>query len=237
MAKPKFLLGMLIASVLFFSLQGCGTKPSSVQSTPTETAQQAPVTTQSSTKDVTTEPSSTLVSSTASTSSITSTQPKSTPQPSVSTSSTSKTTTPTTKAKTQPSIQRSPTILVASDPHGNFSYFQQSGFNITSPFPSAVDNTATVPVNKFTITWDGDWGAPNFCLRVVDETPPGIDVVFWAYIGDVHSYTVPASLLKPNTLYKVEVEATNGTNYNQQGYLTVSPKNLSTFALFVRTSG
>lgn len=226
---------MISAIVFSFSLQGCATKPSTVQSQPAPTKEsvqpQIPEPAPGSPpKNDVKAPAKIQTASTSTIAPATPSQPEPSPKPTSSSPSTS-----TTTKKTQPQIQFTPTILAPTDTKVDFSFLKALGFNITSPTP--VGNEAMVPVNNFKITWDGD-GAPNFVLRVVDWTNnPYDDVVFWAYIGNVHNYTVPASLLKPNHLYTVELEATNGTNYNKQGYFTLAPKNVMPIGLNVRTSG
>lgn len=119
----------------------------------------------------------------------------------------------------QKQVQYSPTILGNNDTNADFQYLKFFGFNFTWP------PLGTLPINNFRVSWDGE-GSPNFTLRLVDlSSNQYYDLIFWAYIGNVHSYTIPASLLKVDHTYEVQLEATNGTNYQKQGYESLPPKN------------
>lgn len=147
-----------------------------------------------------------------------------------STASAVKITTAPKPSSKQTQVQRTPNILGTTDPQASFSYLKFFGFNIETP------RTDTVSINNFRISWDGD-GSPNFVLRLIDWTNnPYEEVIFWAYIGNVHSYTIPASLLKVGHGYRVEVTATNGTNYQKPGYETLSPKNVSAIGFNVNVT-
>lgn len=233
----KRLFIALIISFVFLS--GCSTKVSNPKPSQASTTKQAfdkqvskPQKTQTvqSTQPNTSDNSTTKPTKNASTPKANNNTSKNQSK-SQSTPAVKNTTTPKPSSE-QPQIQSTPQILGNTDTNADFNYFKTFGFNVTAP-DFVTDTCCKASINNCTISWDGS-GAPNFLLKLVDWTNnPNDEVIFWAYIGNVHSYTFSPSILKVGHHYEVDLEATNGTNYGKPGYETLLPKNLFDYEFYV----
>lgn len=103
-------------------------------------------------------------------------------------------------------------ILVASDPK----YIMPESSTIH--FVLMSDGNI-YPKKDLTLKWN-QVNAPNYLVKV--QTRPNSDsqfkVIVWAYIGNVSSYTLPASMLTEGNDYRISVAATSGTDPRSPDY-------------------
>ncbi|MDP4161264.1 MAG: cell wall-binding repeat-containing protein, partial [Bacillota bacterium] len=69
------------------------------------------------------------------------------------------------------------------------------------------------PKQDLTIKWSGAPTPMNYLIRVQSSTANSdTRIVFWAFVGNVGSYTLPASIFTEGNDYRISVAATTGTN-------------------------
>ncbi|WP_052090803.1 cell wall-binding repeat-containing protein [Desulfosporosinus sp. HMP52] len=105
-----------------------------------------------------------------------------------------------------------PQILVASD----------SSRKVYEPVNIRLDKMSDgniYPKKDLTLKWS-EVEAPNYLIKVQTKSTDSSEykVIFWAFVGPVYSYTLPASMLTEGNDYRITVAATTGTNRRAPDY-------------------
>lgn len=120
--------------------------------------------------------------------------------------------------------QRKPTILVPSDPNISINDISFTHFNLAHNSPTSMDILPSgTPI---TIAWEGAH-APNYLIRVLEDAGGRRDRVFWAFVGNVQSYTLSGGLFKEGLSYEIRLKAVNSTDYGSPDYREAIPRNSS----------
>ncbi|TGE34358.1 cell wall-binding repeat-containing protein [Desulfosporosinus sp. Sb-LF] len=106
-------------------------------------------------------------------------------------------------------IVTEPQILGASNPDPSLKGPYENGGSLDKLWDDCV-----YPKKDLTLKWSG-LSTPNYLVRVSDSKR---GVVFWAYVGDVNTYTLPGSIFTEGNDCRISVAGTTGTDRLAPGY-------------------
>ncbi|EGW41825.1 cell wall-binding repeat-containing protein [Desulfosporosinus sp. OT] len=102
-----------------------------------------------------------------------------------------------------------PQILGASNPDPSLKGPYENGGSLDKLWDDCV-----YPKQDLTLKWSS-LSTPNYLVRVSDSKN---GVVFWAYVGDVNTYTLSASIFTEGNDCRISVAGTTGTDRLAPGY-------------------